>query len=117
MVIYFNNILIYSQTEKEHVQYISKVLKILQNSDLSVKLEKSVFYIQKVEYLEYIISGEGVKIDPKKIYAIMKWPVLKNIFEILFFLRFANFYRRSIKEYLKVAINLINLSKKDTKWI
>ena len=87
----------------------------MQDLDLQVKLEKSIFYIYKVEYLGYIISEDGVKMVPKKIYIIRKWPTLKKKLEVFFFWGFINFYRRFIKEYLKVAISLINLTKKDVK--
>ena len=82
-----------------------------------MKLKKSTFYVYKIEYLEYIILRDGVKIDLKKIYIIKEWLTPKNIFKVLFFLGFINFYYRFIKEYLKVAINLINLIKKNTKWV
>ena len=84
---------------------------------MQVKLEKSIFYVYKVKYLEYIISDKGIKIDPEKVWAIEEWPILRNIFEVLFFLGFANFYYKFIKEYSKVAISLINLIKKNIKWI
>ena len=76
-----------------------------------------MFYAYKVKYLRYVISENGVKVDLEKIYIIKEWPSLRNISEVLFFLRFTNFYRRFIKEYFKVAISLINLIKKDIKWI
>ena len=59
---------------------------------------------------------EGVKMDFKKIYIIIRWPILRNISEVLSFLGFANFYGRFIKEYLKVAISLMSLIKKDFRW-
>ena len=67
---YFDNILIYSQTEEEYGQYISQILQTLQDSNLQVKLKKSIFYINKVEYLGYVISEEEVKMDLNKIYII-----------------------------------------------
>ena len=103
---YLNDILIYSKTEEEHVQYVSQVLQTLQNTELQVKLEKSAFYIHKVDYLGYIISDKGAKMDPKNIHVIKEWPILKNISEVLFFLGFANLYYRFIKEYSKITTSL-----------
>ena len=79
---------------------------------MQVKLKKSIFYTYKVNYLEYIISDRGIKMDSEKIYIIKEWPTLKNGFKVLFFLEFTNFYYKFIKEYLKVIISLINLTKK-----
>ena len=79
---YFNDILIYSQTEKVHKQHISLVLQALQDSNLQVKLEKSVFHIHKVEYLDYIIVESGIKMDLIKINMIIGWPTPRNISEV-----------------------------------
>ena len=82
VIIYLNNILIYSRTEDNYVQYIGQVLRILQDSDLQVKLEKSIFYVKEIEYLGYIIVREEVKMDFNKIYIILEWPKLRNVSEI-----------------------------------
>ena len=63
----------------------------MQDSDLQVKLKKSIFYTNKVEYLGYIIL-EGVKMDLNKIYIILEWPKPRNISEVQYFLEFTNFY-------------------------
>ena len=70
IIIYLDDILIYSQTKKEHKQHIYYVLKALQGSDLQVKLEKSIFYIYEVDYLGYIILDKGIRMDPEKVCAI-----------------------------------------------
>ena len=72
MIIYLNNILIYSRTKNNYVQYISQVLRTLQDLDLQVKLKKSLFYAKEVEYLGYIILSKEVKINPNKVYIILK---------------------------------------------
>ena len=69
-----------------------------------------------MECFGYIIKNRGVKINPGKIRAIMKWLTLRNVFEVLFFLGFINFYRRFIKGYLKIILSLTNLIKKDIMW-
>ena len=78
-----------------------------------MKLEKSVFYIYKIKYLDYIIAESGVKMDPKKISIIAGWPTPKNIYEVQFFLGFINFYYRFIEKYSEVTVSLINLTKKN----
>ena len=89
----------------------------MQDSNLQVKIEKSVFYIYKVEYLGYIITESKIKIDPVKIGIIKGWPTPRNISEVQSFLEFINFYRRFIKEYLRIAVSLINLTKKGQPWV
>ena len=77
-----------------------------------MKLEKSIFYIYKLEYLGYIIIKSGIKIDLIKISIIKGWPIPKNILEVQLFLEFINFYRRFIKKYSEIAVSLTNLIKK-----
>ena len=77
-----------------------------------MKLEKSVFYVYKVKYLGYIIAESGVRMSLEKISIIKGWLTPKNISEVQSFLGFTNFYRRFIKEYLKIAANLTSLIKK-----
>ena len=78
-----------------------------------MKLEKSVFYVYKIEYLGYIIVESGVKMDPVKIGIIKGWLMPKNILEVQLFLGFINFYYRFIEGYLGITVSLINLIKKD----
>ena len=68
------------------------MLQALQNSNLQVKVEKSVFHVHKVEYLGYIITESGIKMDPVKIGVIKEWPIPRNISEVQSFLGFTNFY-------------------------
>ena len=72
IIMYLDNILIYSQTETEYIKYVGQVLQALQDLYLQVKLKKIIFYIYKVEYLEYINLNKGVKMDPNKVYVIKK---------------------------------------------
>ena len=88
-------------------------MRTLQDSDLQVKLEKSVFHAKKMEYLEYIILEEEIKMGPNKIYTLLKWPKPRNVSEIQFFLRFINFYRRLIKKYFRIIRRLTNPIKKN----
>ena len=69
--------------------------------------------MHKLEYLGYVITEIGVRIDSEKISIIIGWPTSRNILEVQLFLEFTNFYYRFIKEYSEIAVNLINLIKKD----
>jgi hypothetical protein len=70
VVVYLDDILVYSKTYEEHVQHMRLILTVLRNTDLCIKAEKTEFYKQEVKFLRYIVSREGLKIDSKKIEAI-----------------------------------------------
>ena len=116
MVIYLNDILIYFKTKKQHVQHVCKVLQALQNAELWVKSEKSLFHFKKVHFLGFIVTSEGLWMNPEKIRSVIEWPVLKNVKEVQFFLEFMNFYRKFIEKYSKIASPLTELTRKDQKF-
>jgi hypothetical protein len=74
VVVYLDDILVYSKTYKEHVQHIRYVLTALRDTYLRIKAEKTEFHKQEVKFLRYIVSREGLKMDSKKIEAIISWP-------------------------------------------
>jgi hypothetical protein len=113
VVIYLDDILIYSETLEEHYEHVRSVLQRLKDADLQVKLEKCQFHVQTVEFLGYVISPEGISMDPAKIEAIVSWTVPKSVRDIQVFLGFANFYRRFIKGFSKVVAPITRLLKKD----
>ena len=91
-----------------------KVMKALQAKDLPLKLSKYEFHKKEVAFLGYIISKEGLKPDPKKVKLVEDWPEPQNVKDVQSFLRLANYYRRFIKGFSKVAGPLTALTKKDT---
>ena len=97
VVIYLDDILIYSQDKETHTADVRRVLKLLSDAQLQVNLEKCEFGVDKVEFLGYIISPEGISIDPAKVAVITSWAAPTCVREIQVFLGFANFYRRFIK--------------------
>ena len=82
MLVFFDDILIYSRSWKDHVQHVDKVLKLLQEKKLYAKTSKCFFGVQEVEYLGYIVSHEGVKVDPKKIKSIKEWKISTSIYHL-----------------------------------
>jgi transposase InsO family protein len=113
VVIYLDDILIYSDTLEEHYEHVRSVLKRLQDADLQVKLEKCQFHVQKVEFLGFVISPDGISMDPAKVESIVSWPTPKSVRDIQVFLGFANFYRRFIKNFSSVVAPITRLLKKD----
>jgi len=93
VVCYLNDILVFSKNEEEHINHVRLVLEKLRTAGLYAKLEKCVFHQHQVEFLGYIISGEGLSMDPKKIRTVTKWKKPATVRDIQCFLGFANFYR------------------------
>ncbi|GJP35398.1 hypothetical protein CLOM_g19908 [Closterium sp. NIES-68] len=104
VVVYLDDILIYSRDMKQHVEHLRRVFEILRRERFYVKLSKSKFALEEVQFLGHMVSAQGVHVDPKKIEAQ--------------FLGFANYYNRFVPQYAKLAAPLTNLLKKNTpyKW-
>jgi hypothetical protein len=82
VIVFLDDILIYSKSEKEHEQHLRMVLQVLREHQLYAKLSKFSFYHNQIHYLSHIISEEGVVVDPKKIRAIEGWPTPRNVSEM-----------------------------------
>ena len=87
VLVFFNDILVYSQNREEHQLHLKKVLGVLKGQQLYVNLKKYCFGQERLEYLGHVISANGVEADQSKIEAMLKWPVPKNINELRGFLR------------------------------
>ncbi|KEP45803.1 putative Transposon Tf2-1 polyprotein, partial [Rhizoctonia solani 123E] len=116
VVIYLDDILVFSKDEKSHTEHVKEVLRRLEKNDLYCNPEKSFFHVPQVEYLGFIISPDGVQVDQEKVTAALKWAAPKNVKNVQEFLGFVNFYRRFISDFNKVAKPLYNLLKKDSTW-
>ncbi|GAA5873416.1 hypothetical protein JCM1840_007376 [Sporobolomyces johnsonii] len=114
VVVYLDDILIYSKTAAEHEAHVQQVLETMRTARLFAKAEKCSFDESATEYLGFIVDRKGVRMDPQKIESVRSWPIPNNLREVQSFLGFANFYRRFIKDYSKIAHPLTRLTKKDT---
>ena len=110
---YLDDILIYSDCEAEHEIHVKRVLQKLREAGLQADVTKCAFHVTEVPYLGLIITTEGVKMDSAKVDTIVNWPGLVNLKDVQSFLGFANFYRRFIYGYSKLAAPLTQLTKKD----
>ena len=115
---YMDNILVSAITCEEHNRLVGEVLQRLRNNWLAVSPEKCVWRAQEVEFLGYVIGREGIKMANNKVEAVLSWKTLGSLMEVQSFLGFANFYRRFIKDYSKVARPLTEHTKKNEgkKW-
>src|SRR6202023_3420170 len=116
VIVYIDDILISTETEEGHDAIVLEVLKRYKDNDLFLKPEKCFFKVREVEMLGMIIDPEGVKMDPAKLEAISQWPVPTKVKEVQSFLGFANYYRRFVKDFSKIATPLHKLTKKDCSW-
>ncbi|KAL0154966.1 hypothetical protein M9458_049229, partial [Cirrhinus mrigala] len=112
--VYLDDILIFSSSLQEHVQHVRRVLQRLLENGLFVKAEKCDFHAQSVPFLGYIVSAEGMRMDPEKIKAVVDWPSPDSRKALQRFLGFANFYRRFIRNYSQLAAPLTALTSPRT---
>lgn len=112
-----DDILIYSETLDEHRQHVRTVLKRLREHGLQVDISKCEFETTKVTYLGLIVSTKGICMDPKKVACVQEWPTPHSVRDVQGFIGFANFYRRFIPEFSRLAAPLTHLTKKEVPFI
>uniref|UniRef100_A0AAQ4PQG4 Gypsy retrotransposon integrase-like protein 1 n=1 Tax=Gasterosteus aculeatus aculeatus TaxID=481459 RepID=A0AAQ4PQG4_GASAC len=115
VIVYIDDILVYSTDLEKHVAHVRQVLEKLLENHLYVKLEKCEFHKTQVQFLGYVISSQGVQMDKDKIKAVVDWPGPQTVKELQRFLGFANFYRRFIRNFSSVAAPLTSLLKGSPK--
>ena len=114
IVIFLDDILVYSKDLEGHVTHVRKTLEILRQNQLYAKVSKCAFFQSSVEYLGHIVSAEGLAVDPAKVKAVQEWKVPTSVTEIRSFLGLAGYYRRFIPQFAKIAAPLTNLTRKNT---
>ena len=112
VLVFFDDILIYSKNEAEHEEHVRKALELLRHHQLYAKESKCTFCSSQVSYLGFIISSEGISVDPEKVKDIVDWPQPSNISEIRGFLGITGWYRIFVKDYALIAAPLTELLKK-----
>ena len=116
VIVFIDDILIYSKSVEEHEQHLRMVLEMLRGNKLYAKFTKCEFWLKKVHFLGHIVSKEGISVDPAKIEAVSAWPVPKNVTEIRSFLGLAGYYRRFVEGFSRLAAPLTALIKKGRKY-
>ena len=116
VVVYLDDILIYSDNPDEHRAHVREVLRRLRKHHLYARADKCEFHAESVEYLGYILSRDGLTMAESKIKAILDWPEPRKVRDIQSFLGFANFYRRFIHNYSEIVLPLTRLTRKGVPW-
>ncbi|MBW0559772.1 hypothetical protein O181_099487 [Austropuccinia psidii MF-1] len=111
---YLDDIMVFSKSEEEPVTHVSTVLSRLRANNLFAKASKCLFHVSRVEYLGYVVSSEGLKMDQAKGQKILNWPPPRKLKALQSFLGFANFYCCFIKNYSKKISSLTSFLKKDS---
>ncbi|KAK1685676.1 hypothetical protein QYE76_046524 [Lolium multiflorum] len=117
VVVYFDDILIYSKSLEEHLDHLRVVFNALRDARLYGNLEKCTFCTNRVAFLGYVVTAQGIEVDPAKIEAIENWPQPKTVTQVRSFLGLAGFYRRFVKDFGSIAAPLNELTKKDVPFV
>ena len=116
VVVFIDDILIYSKNEEEHAQDLHIVLQRLREQQLYAKFSKCDFCLKEVPFLGHVISAEGISVDPSKVQDVLDWEAPTSVPQIRSFLGLAGYYRRFIPEFSRIAKPMTELMKKGVKF-
>ena len=117
VIIYIDDILVYSKTEEEHAEHLQLVLTKLRDHRLYAKFSKCEFWLKELIFLGHVVSAAGVAVIPDKIQSILDCPTPKSAKDIRSFLGLAGYYRRFIEGFSKIAKALTDLLKKNKQFV
>jgi hypothetical protein len=112
LLVFFDDLLIYSKTWEEHLRHLEEILSIMEDQSLYAKESKCEFGMTKILYLGHVVSAQGVQVHREKIQAILDWPPPKNISHLRGFFGICSYYRRFVKGFSQLAAPLTDLTKK-----
>ncbi|GJZ48311.1 putative reverse transcriptase domain-containing protein [Tanacetum coccineum] len=117
VIVFIDDILIYSKNKKEHEEHLKAILELLKKEELYAKFSKCEFWLPKVQFLGHVIDSQSIHVDPAKIESIKYWASPKTSMEIRQFLSLAGYYQRFIKGFLKIAKPMTKLTQKKVKFV
>src|SRR3954471_11365603 len=116
VVVYLDDILIYSKNKEEHAEHLRLVLMKLREHRLYAKFSKCEFWLPEVTYLGHVISAKGIAVNPERVQAVLDWTLPESVKQVRSFLGLASYCRRLVENFSKVAKPLTELLKKDKKF-
>jgi hypothetical protein len=116
VIVYIDDILVFSKTKEQHLKHLTLVMRRLQQEKLLINLKKSYFMKKELIYLGFVISSNELKLDLEKVKAIKEWPSLRNIFEVKSFHGLASFYRKFIRNFSGIVVSIMDTVKKRHKY-
>ncbi|GKB90759.1 putative reverse transcriptase domain-containing protein [Tanacetum coccineum] len=117
VIVFIDDILIYSKTKEDHEVHLGLVLELLRKEKLYAKFSKCEFWLQEVHFLGHVVNQNGIHVDPSKIEAVKNWKTPTTPSEIRSFLGLAGYYRRFIANFSKIAKPLTSLTQKNQKYV
>ncbi|XP_074375287.1 putative mitochondrial protein AtMg00860 [Apium graveolens] len=117
VIIFIDDILVYSKSKEEHEEHLRVVLEILRKNKLFSKYKKCEFWLDQVAFLGHIVSVDGIKVDPAKVKAITDWPRPSTVTEVRSFLVLAGYYHRFVEGFSTIAMPLTQLTRKSNKFM
>jgi len=116
VAVFVDDVLVRTETEKGYDKIVEEVLRRLEENDLYIKLEKCVWKVKKIGFLGVVIGPSRIEMEKEKVDRVLSWPEPRNVKDIRKFLGLANYYRRFIKDFARVARPMNVLTRKDVKW-
>jgi len=108
VAVFVNDVLVGTETEEGHDEIVEEILRRLEENNLYIKPEKCVWKARKIRFLEIIIEPNGIEIETEKVNEVLSWPQPKNVKDVRKFLGLANYYKRFIKDFARIA-RLMNM--------
>ena len=116
VIVFINDILVYSHSMMEHAKHLRIVLNLLKDKELYAKFKKCEFWLEKVAFLGNVVLKDGISIDSSKLEAVSNWARPTTLIEVGSFLGLAGYYRKFVKGFLKITLPLTNLTRKNIKF-
>jgi len=113
---FVDDVLVGTETEKGHNEIVEEILRRLEENDLYIKPEKYMWKARKIGFLGVVIGPNGIEMEVEKVDGVLSWPQSKTVKDMRKFLGLANYYRRFIKDFARIARPMNVLMRKDEKW-